>query len=456
MSSVRQGADTELHNSPAQRAALRGRADGNTDSAYCLTAALEIEGPADEAVIRARLHRVALRRPALRARFEDGDKHRPVDCGEPELVRVTVDGPTPADRWRGAHELARQEAHRSFPEGLMPRIRGVLFSASVDRHLLVVGVDPLVCDAWSANLVVEQLLAEEDEPGPDGYETVWRAREEWLDSTEGEQATASRRDDVAGALRHWPVARNASAPRPSVIEQVTDLDDDVVAALRDRIRQVRGTMLAVGAQALALSAATARPDVPLALTTTLAARLPKEEAVVGRLANDAVIVVPARTGTVKEHLTAIRAQIFAALLEQRTPYERIEDALDGSAAPTGVSFSLLFLPGTLSGGTQRDAYLGGARATRAAVSVCSTGADVDLFMVERPPPRGDGTRPLLRVGATARRGRVAEEDVHRILTAWTGTLARLARLDWASAPVGEAGGAPGTHGPSTHGPGPAR
>ncbi|WP_329383960.1 hypothetical protein [Streptomyces sp. NBC_01716] len=426
VNSAWQGENGALAGSATRRASL----DAHDIPAQCpehsLTAALELRGTLDEPGIQVELRRVVARHSALRG--PEAELAVPLD-------RRWTEGETADDRRRGAFASARREAHQPFPSGPVPRIRAVVFSFDTDRHLLLVVMDPRVCDAWSANLVVEELLDGERHRPASDHARARASRLEWLTSSEGRAAVAQRESEVRGALRFWPGARpspsTATAPGPA--EEVLDLDDALAKTLKDKIRHIRGSLLAVTAQALALSAgATSDPRTPLALTTTLAARRPDEEGVVGRFSTDGVLVVPPRTGTVKDHLSALRREVFTILTEQRVPYDQLEGALQGPLADDGLSFSLLFLPNQLSGGEQNERTLAGLEATRVGVSICPTGADVDLFVVEHPPPLENGHRPLLRIGAMSSRTSVTRGDLDRILTNWMTTLRTLADTDWAT------------------------
>lgn len=393
---------------------------------HCLTAAIDIRGPVDPDAVRAGLARVIARRPALRSRFDETGNHAPVAAAEPVFEHRTMFGRTVDERLAAAHEDAAEEGHRPLPPGSVPLLRGLLLSAARDRHLLVVTADQLACDAWSLNMILDDLIAPgETAEHPDAYEQVWSARQAWLDGAEGKVATERCRTRLVGASRRWPVPVAPGAPGVAVRVAV-DLDDDVALALRERTRRARSSMLAVGAAAL--SALAPEDAGVLAFTSTLAARETlAEQTVVGWFANEAVVRVSPRTGTVRDQLTALRGEVFAALRDQRVPLERVENALEESGA--GLSLALLYLPGQLSGGDQGDLRVGAARATRSAVSICPTRADVDLFLVEDPPPMADGARPLIRIGATAH-GAVAEQDLRRIVQDWHAALIALAGDDW--------------------------
>jgi hypothetical protein len=392
----------------------------------CLTMAIEIDGPADEMLWRSRLIGLVAKRPALRSVFVSADTHVVTDGGEPSLVRVPVTEDADVDGWSLAHAFARQEAARPFGVDESPLLRASLFSVA-DRHLLLVNADPRVCDAWSANLLVEDLLGGPDAAEPDRYVEVWQTRLAWVTGERGMAAVQRQRARVAGAWHRWPVP-DLGKPAADATEEIVDLADATSLALRERVRRTKGSLLAVGAVALAF-ATVADPVVPLALRSTVAARSTvAEERVVGRFSNDVVLVLPPPAGTLAEHLRAVRGDIFAALSDQCAPYELVRSAM--TVESEGLSFGLLFLPANLSGGDQTAARVGRAVASRAAVSICPTGADLDMFMVENPPAGANGDRPLLRLGVADRRGRVGATGAGLILDRWSAAMELLACLDW--------------------------
>ena len=427
------GPRAELPNSVAQRERIKLLLEhGPTGRLrHCLTVGIEIHGKADEDDLRVRLARLVRRRPALTSLFIDENSHCLTHDAVPELRRQHIDAPTPQARWAIANHIAAFEAERPFRLGEHPLVRGTLLTAEEDHHLLVVCLDQLVCDAWSANLVVKDLLADDVDESPDAYATAWLEREAWLAGPEGQAAVERRRRRVADAWRRWPVPVDGEADDlDENIERFILVDDTIVGLLKDKVRQARGSLLAVGALALACSAAS-DATAPLALRTTVAGRAERaEETIVGWFSNEAVLRIPPRDGAVLELLTALRAEIFAALNDQRVPYALVDTSLL-PGVPDRPSCALVFLPSGLSGGQQASPHnLGNATATRTAVSVCPTGADIDFFMIEDMPPTSDRPRAQLAVGAGTRRTVASPTTIDQLLDRWLAVLGELATCDW--------------------------
>ncbi|HEX5598092.1 MAG TPA: hypothetical protein VFX61_19070 [Micromonosporaceae bacterium] len=434
-----QSGPAALPDSAAQRERLRAIASTGPIGylRHCLTVGIEIRGTVDADELRTRLARLVVRRPALGCVFTGAGTHSPTTGAAPQLHQRIIEAPTAATRWAIVRDIAGFEAERPFSVGEHPLVRATLLTAEPDRHLLVVNLDQLVCDAWSANLVVSDLLTGDMDETPDAYAVVRLAREEWLAGPEGAAAVARRRERIADAWNRWPVRVDNDPTDPhEAVERFVAVDDRITTVLRERVRKARGSMLAMGAVALAAGIAE-DGAMPLALRTTLAGReSTAEEAVVGWFANESVLRLPPRAGTVQEYATALRSEIFAALADQRVPYPFVSDALlEGD--PAGPSCALVFLPKGLSGGEQAGHGLGDAVATRTAVSICPTGADIDFFMIEETPPIEGSPPAMLTVGATTRRAVASPETVDELLDRWIAALHELARKEWSAVPVAE-------------------
>ena len=330
----------ELSNSSAQRERIRRIAErGPTGRLrHCLTVGAEIHGQVDENELRGRLGCLIDRRPALGSVFTDCGTHR-LAGGSPVFRRQAISAPDAASRWRITRDIAAFEAQRPFAPGEHPLVRGLLLSPEVDRHLLVLTIDQLVGDSWSANLIVRDLFGEESARSvrePDGYAAVWREREEWLADPEGVSAVERRRRHLADATPRWPIPANPDLEALSVAEEFVALNDSVTDALRVRVREAHGSLLAVAAMALVLSIVE-DPDQPLALLSTLAGReTPAEQEVVGWFAGDGVIRLPAsprhgpgiRDGSAHRDLRRTRRSARAIRAAQRRASGRASGGTD--------------------------------------------------------------------------------------------------------------------------------
>lgn len=251
---------------------------------------------------------------------------------------------------------------------------------------------------------------------------------EWLESDEGAVARASVAARAEGADRRWwrgdefrLGATDTSA------DARLDLDDDDARALLDECRRRRVSIFHVGIAAMALLDPEPRPRL---LTSTFAARSTEDEfGAVGHFATDVPIIVTPHEGSFWDLVRGIRSEAYAALEAQWIDVADLPPADPSDTA--GASVSLLFLPSTLTGagGESEDGVL-----TRGVVDICPSGADVDLFIIERPPADGEGASPVIRLCALVSGG---DLDAFEIVDRWGAALRVAARGDWDAIPARE-------------------
>jgi hypothetical protein len=410
---------------------------------HCLSAALAITGRVDVDVLRDALVEVVQRRPALRARFTAGtDEHVILATTGVELDEITVDGPTPADRWHAAHEIAAERGMRPFPVGATPLLRACLVDAG-ERRLLVLTVDQLACDAWSANLILDELIATADarargetaaETQPDDYVTVTRRRVAWLDSERGQAAVARRRAALAGTEAGWMWTADPRATGAGeLVQRKIVVPDGPATAFLEAVRRTGGSVFAAALAAL-VAAGGRGPGTRLSVSSTFACRENRaEENTVGWLSNEVRLPVPAVEGTIADFLGAVRGELLAGLTDQRVPSDEPDEGADR------LSVSLMYLPPQLNGGDRTTTRIGAAQCERNSVSVCPTGADLDLFVAERPAPLSDSDRPLLLLGGTADPSRVPARRLEQVLDSWLAALTQMSGTDWHTVSLNQIG-----------------
>jgi hypothetical protein len=399
---------------------------------HCLSAALAITGGVDPDILSAALTEVVRRRPVLRAWFSaSADEHTVAPHVEVELDRITVEGNTLEDRWNAAHEIAAERGTQPFPIGVTPLLRACLIDAG-GRHLLVLTVDPLACDAWSVNLILDELVtiadakargAELAEPRPDEYLAVARRRVAWLDSERGQTAVARRRAALAGTEPGWMWTADTRGTG-DFIQRKIEVPDGPAVAFLESVRRNGGSVFAAALAAL-VAAGGRGPGTRLSVSSTFACRENKaEENTVGWLSNEVCLPLPAVRGTIAEFLGEVRNELLAGLTDQRVPSD---ERLTGTDR---LSVSLMYLPPQLNGGDRDVTRIGDARCERNSVSVCPTGADLDLFVAERPAPLSDSHRPLLLLGGSACTDRVPARRLDQVLGSWLAAVIRMSETDW--------------------------
>jgi hypothetical protein len=429
--------DDIVPNSPAQQQRLSALARHGQVGLlrHCLTVGLEFHGETDPAVLQSALDRTMRRHPALRARFPAGATHHVIERDRRiTLLRKLIPGADADARRHDATAFAFADRMRPFDVHHGPLMRATLLTHARDRHLLVLSFDQLVIDAWSAGMVVQELVHEAHsgtaEPagaeGEDDYPAIRARRIDLLNSEAGRSAIRRRHERLADAAAAVPVAREPGSTDPDdLVSQTIGLPDEVVRAVRHRTEAVRVTPFAVAMTALAL--AVGQGDGALLIRSTFACREEEdEERAVGWLSNELSLRLPPPTaGTVREHLRSVHTELIAALTDQWIPSPD-----DGGDQP-GMVVSMLYLPAALSGAAQTELRVGDCRVRRTAVSVCPSGADVDLLVVERPL-MASGETPELALGGTARSARVGGAQLSWLLSRWAAAYSTLSAIDWDS------------------------
>lgn len=362
--------------------------------------------------------------PALRSTV-DAAGFSPAES--PEAIDIPV---SHAPSRQAAYERARASNIGLIPPESPVRLRAeiVEFDASA---ILVIAVDPLVCDAWSANIIAQEVMAAlagdpATRSAPDEWSASLAHRVAWLESDEGAAARVSVAARAAGADRRWwrgDEFRLGAADTSA--DARLDLDDDDARALLDECRRRRVSIFHVGIAAMALL----DPEpIPRLLTSTFAARSTEDEfGAVGHFATDVPLVVTPREGSFWDLVRGIRSEAYAALEAQ---WIDVADLPPADASDTaGATVSLLFLPSTLTGagGESDDGVL-----TRGVVDICPSGADIDLFLIERPPADGEGASPVIRLCALVSGG---DLDAAQIVDRWGAALRAAAREDWDAIPA---------------------
>lgn len=428
----------DLPSSPAQNGRLDdiARQGAVGTLAHCVSVALEIRGAVDPDVLQSAVDHVIRRRPALRAVFRPGhDRHTITEPMTGPIRHVVVGGDTPAARWERAYALARAEAHQPFPVGHPPLLRATRFDVG-ERQLFALYMDQLAADAWSANLVADDLVAAADRfarglppagDGPDRYPEVWRARADWLAGPAGEAAVARRRAALVGHRERWPLPLPRDPDRNGdMVEQTRELDPVTAAPFLHKVRTTGGSVFTATALAWGL----AYPAERVALSTSFACRQNRaEEEAVGWFANRVTIPLPPFDGPFVGVARAMRGRLVTALNDQAAPYRLVTP--DGAAGDRdGWTVSLLYLPKQLAGGSQTWMRIGGATAACRQVTVCPTGADLDLYVVEQPGGEATPGALGLTLGAISSRGGPDRPVLTELLDRWRDTIIQLGHSDW--------------------------
>jgi hypothetical protein len=422
-------------NSPSQLARLaairRHGAVGLLRHVY--TVVLDIEGPLDDGVLSAALAHLVVRHPVLRAAFHlDGHEHRIQSDAQLPLRRRVVAGNSMEQRLARALDLAYEDQGRPFTPDTAPLARATVLGIDRERRLLVLSFDHLIMDAWSAGTVVDELIMTADrlstgdtvpaEPSS-AYLDARHTAERWLRSPAGRALCAERRRTLAGCAERLPFD---GAPDAAITDGFSTANLALPAAVSIRLtdlqRRTRGGLLAIGLTALSILAAADRGrQHPMVCSSFACRETVAEESAVGCLSNPVAVRLPEPTLTGLEAIRWSRQELIEVLSVQRMPSPAQAYRRGGD----GLSASVQYLPAALVSAEHRASRIGRARVRLCPLSTCPTGADVDLFMLERPAATYSAAHRGLVLTAMAEPVRVGSARLDALLREWGAALNRL-------------------------------
>lgn len=447
----------EVPNSPMQTQRLRALAPTGGAAAHCYTIALEVRGPVDADVVQDGLDWLARRHPALRAQFDvDADRHVVRPAVQIPLHRHQVDGRTDDTRWEAAMARAHADAARPFDITRAPLMRAALVTVGHRRHLLVLSFDHLIMDAWSSTLVIRDLVAAADaasrgDPEPDGefidYLAVRRATAARAAAPDTQRAVAKQRARLGHFQDRLPLAGNLSCPGPSgptgaagsAVSRTVTVDGRVVRGIDERAKALRAGRFATALTALTLTVAP-RLTGPTLLYSTFACRETEvEENTVGWLSNRVPLPLPGVDRSVARFVGDLRRVLVDALRTQKLPPAGIAAAAAGTGA--GPTVSVQFLPAALTDAGPRSVpRIGAATVHQHTISMCPSGADVDLYVLDQQAMVEPPHRPGLALSASSHPDLLDGAGLDSLLDDWTTAMATLADIDWDHVSMSDASG----------------
>ncbi|HZI16342.1 MAG TPA: amino acid adenylation domain-containing protein, partial [Myxococcus sp.] len=312
---------------------------------YNIPSHLLLEGALDTAALEASLSALCRRHEALRATFASVDGEpvlRLLPELAPRLGSVDLSHLAAGEAERQARALAEAESLRPFDLARGPLLRATLVRLSPRRHLLLLVVHHIICDAWSLGLLMRELGAlygalTRGEPSPlppprlDSVDhAAWQRR--WLRGEVLERQLAWWRQYLANA----PVALSlpTDRPRPAVqtyrgAAHAFHLPPEAGQALASLCRQegVTPFMALLAAWQVLLSLHAGQEDV--CVGTPIAGRTEAGlEGMVGFFVN--MLVLRARLDgqpSFREVLRRVREGALGAYAHQDVPFERLVEAL---------------------------------------------------------------------------------------------------------------------------------
>jgi hypothetical protein len=348
------------------------------------------------------------------------------------------------ERRAEAHRAAVEDATIPFDVSHPPLMRATLLAAGPGLNVLVLSWDQLVVDAWSAATILRDLVEVADRtarglpvdrPEPGRYLASRLALARWLESAGGRAAVASHRAGQ-GPERRLATPAVPDTSDPDLLGRCDrPLADGVAEAIQRQAQALRVPVFSAMLAGFALAAgAWAGDDGPTVRSTFAARETPDEEAAVGWLSNEVLLPLAGTASTVEGRLREIARTVFSRLSTQRVP-QHLEP--DDPPEP-GLSVSIVYLPEALSAGPEADPRIGDVVVRQLGVSICPTGADLELYVAERPRVLGATRRPLLLLGGIGQRARVGQAQLEEAVARWAAAAEHLAALDWREAGWAEA------------------
>ncbi len=400
-------------------------------AAYTVPVVLRVRGRLDPAVLESALGAVAARHESLRMSFGATADGEPVlhiaDTVHIALTVLDAAGDDPAERAEHVHRAVQVRLAEPFDLAAGPLVRAALYRLGPDEHVLMLAVHHIVCDGWSVDVLVGDLVALYDafaagEPDPLPPLPVQYgdfACRQRAQATDGGHAAhvAFWRERLTGVP---PLELPTDFPRP--LEQTfagaahtITLDGGLVAALQRLAREHGATLyMTLLAAYAAVLARHARQD-DFAVGSPHAGRThPELEPLVGMFVNMLVTRIDAGGDpTFAQLLARIRESTLDGYAHQELAFEQLITELNmtrdvGRSALFQVAFALqnYTMPGRAAAGGLSVAPFGWrAVATRFELELALLeGADglwgaftynTDLFTADTVGRIADGFQQLL-------------------------------------------------------------
>jgi len=342
---------------------------GNT--AYHVGGGLGFSGPLDVAALQAAVHRLVQRHDSLRTVFGAGPEGLPEQRIDP-AARVEIpfadlsllDAATRAVRHR---EAVLQVCCTPFDLTSGPLLRGMLLKMEEGEHQLLLMLHHIVSDAWTVELILDELAqlyarqlddaatpaAAAAEAGPEiRYVDFARWQHRWLEGEEGAQQLAHWRRRLGGSEPVLDLATDRPRTGQSgyrAVQHALDVPADLARELRQQARAQGGTlfMVLLAAFHAVLFRYTGQEEIRVGVPVAGRNR-PETAGVVGAFIN--TVVMDARLNArmpLADLLAQVRDTAFEAQANQELPYERLVHALRadrGSAGPASGTplFQVMF------------------------------------------------------------------------------------------------------------------
>ncbi len=315
------------------------------DPSYNVPTVLQLEGQLNVQALQQALDEVVRRHEVLRTTFEivNGE---PAQIIHPEL-RIPIDvidlhDIAATERWSEAMRRVTKEAWRPFNLEEGPLLRGLLVRLDDDDHLSILTMHHIISDAWSRNVLVEEISTLydaylNDRPSPLAKLAIQYAdfaewQQQWLTGEVLKQQLAYWREQLVGA----PPALNLPIdhPRPAIqthngAMKAINLAPPLAQALKELSREENATLfmtLLAGFKAL-LYHYTRQTDIVVG--TPVAGRNQAEtEKLIGFFVNTLALRTDVSDEpSFRELIGRVREVALGAYAHQELPFEKLVEEL---------------------------------------------------------------------------------------------------------------------------------
>ncbi len=321
------------------------------NAAYHIPICLRLIGPLNRESIELGLAAIVARHEPLRSRFVVYNSEPMLVVASQAVVDLQVLDLSAVPESEGeakAYSLVREEIGKPFDLSRGPPIRALLLILAPAHHILVCTVHHIVCDGWSAELLVreiaehyEALAAGRDpsiEPLAFPYSAYADLQHLALDGERLNRQLSYWRRVLAGApplLDLRPGGHRPERPTHRGASYAVRLDGDMVEELQQLARKQRSTLFMVLTAAFGalVSLLSQRTDIVIGIPVT-GRDLVETESLIGLFVNTIVLRVSlAGDPSFGEILDRTRERLLDAMSHQDVPFERVVDAIGCRRSP---------------------------------------------------------------------------------------------------------------------------
>ncbi|MBI6548641.1 non-ribosomal peptide synthetase, partial [Xenorhabdus lircayensis] len=342
-----------------QRLWFLAQLDPAAQTAYHMSAGLNLQGSLNLNALQAALDRIVARHEILRTTIVTvEDKAQQIisdaDCGfsliQEDFSQLFSEQPTTAEQAESEQQAAIEkaaylEANRPFDFVNGPLVRGRLLKLAEDRHILLLTQHHIISDGWSVGVLMHELSTlyrafSQGQPDPMPALTIQYAdyvlwQKKWLqEEVLGKQVNFWRNTlQGAPALLELPTDRPRPAKQSYAGGRVNlTLPPALQAGLKD-LSQRHGTtlfMTLLAGWATLLSRISGQDDIVIG--TPIANRQQSELAsLIGFFANTLALRVQLHNNpSVSELLAQVKEQALNAYVHQDLPFEQLVETLQPS------------------------------------------------------------------------------------------------------------------------------